>query len=243
MFGPGESDDTPGLRHGSRPAIGGDLGSDSMAPPTEVPDQRTGGRRSPGDHVVLRELWRGHVWYARPAIVVSDEPHLRMFFVPPHVTALVPVDDDGRTLRLYRDRWRLERQRRGDTGVLSFAFSDAAYAVMLMSGADGLVGYYVNLQAPLQPTRLGYDTTEHVLDVTITPDRSSWAWKDEDELAEAVAAGLFTEEDERSFRAWGERAVAHVIEQRAPFDRDWSGWRPDPSWTEPALPEDATAVD
>lgn len=207
---------------------------DATGTPEEVP-----ARRRRGEHVALRELWDGRVWYARPAIVVADEPDLRMFFVPPAVTALVPVDDGGRPLRLYADRWSLVPERRGDTGVLSFAFPEAPYAVIL--GVDR-AGFYVNLQAPLRPTAIGFDTVEHVLDATIAADRSSWAWKDEDELAEAVDRGLFTSDDERSFRRWGERAVAHVVERRPPFDRDWDEWRPEPTWTTPVLPDDATAV-
>jgi hypothetical protein len=199
--------------------------------------------RRPGDHVVLRELWRGRVWYVRPAIVVADGPDLRMFFVPPGVTALVPVDDDGTPLRLYTDRWSLRPERRGATGVLSFAFPDTAYAVILAYAREGTAPpYYVNLQSPLVPTSIGFDTIEHVLDVVIAPDRSAWRWKDEDELAEAVARGIFDADDAAAFRAWGERAIAHVVDRRPPFDRDWAGWRPDPSWTAPVLPPEATDV-
>jgi Protein of unknown function (DUF402) len=211
-----------------------------MEPPTDRP----GGipeRRAPGDHVVLRELWRNRVWYARPAIVVADEADLRMFYVPPRVPSLVPVDDEGSALRLYRDRWSLAEEPRGETRFLSFAFPDTAYAVILgWTPDDVFVGYYLNMQAPLQPSAQGFDTIEHILDAVVEPDRSSWEWKDEDELDEAVAFGMFTEEDAATFRGWGERAVAHVLESRPPFDRDWSGWRPDPAWTEPRLPPDAT---
>ncbi|HSL12065.1 MAG TPA: DUF402 domain-containing protein [Actinomycetota bacterium] len=199
-------------------------------------------RRHPGDHVVLRELWLGRVWYARPAIVVADAPALRMFYVPAGVTALVPVDDAGEALRLYADDWSLAEQRRGDAGVLSFAFPDVAYAVLhAYAPGGGTPAFYVNLQSPLVPSAIGYDTVEHVLDVVIAPDRSSWRWKDEDELAEAVARGIFSADDAATFRMWGERAVAHVRDRRSPFDRDWSDWRPDPSWTEPTLRADATA--
>ncbi len=165
-----------------------------------------------------------------------------MFYVPAAVTALVPVDDAGSPLRLYADEWSLVPERRGDVGVLSFAFPDAAYAVILAVGRGGPQGYYVNLQSPLMPTPLGFDTVEHVLDATIAPDRSSWAWKDEDELAEAVVRGIFTDAEARSFRAWGRRALARVLERRPPFDREWAGWRPDPSWDAPALPPNATAT-
>ena len=196
--------------------------------------------RRPGDHVVLREIWRNRVWYARPAIVVADRNDVRMFYVPPSVTALVPVDDAGSPLRLYADTWSLVPERRGDIGVLSFAFPDLAYAVILTVGPGATGGFYVNLQSPLAPTPLGYDTEEHILDATIAPDRSSWRWKDEDELAEAVTRGIFTPDEAATFRASGERGIRHVVERRPPFDREWDAWRPDPSWHDPVLPPDAT---
>src|SRR5947199_270658 len=78
--------------------------------------------------------------------------------------------------------------------------------------------YYVNLQTPLARSPAGFDLVEHILDVTIPADRSTWAWKDEDELAEAIEGGLFTEEDAAWFHYWGERAVEHILLREPPFD-------------------------
>src|SRR5205814_261751 len=94
-----------------------------------------------------------------------------------------------------------------------------------------------NLQAPLQPTSFGFDTTDYLLDVLVPPDRSTWTWKDEDELEEAVALGLFSPEDVREFRAEGERAAGAIIERKPPFDEPWEEWRPDPTWPAPELPD------
>jgi len=191
----------------------------------------------PGDPVAIREIWNGRVWYARPATVVRDDANITMLHVPPHVVAKEPVDADGRPLRIPTTNWDFRDTSRGDTFNLSFAFPDTPYSVILGFDASGsLREYYVNLQTPLQRSPAGFDTVEHLLDVTIPPDRRSWSWKDEDELAEAVAAGLFTEEDAAWFRYWGERAVEHVLLREPPFDEDWADWRPDPEWEEPALP-------
>jgi predicted RNA-binding protein associated with RNAse of E/G family len=94
--------------------------------------------------------------------------------------------------------------------------------------------WYVNLQAPLRRTPLGFDTVDHALDVIVELD-GSWAWKDEDELAEAVEQGLFTVEEAERFHADGERAIARILDREPPFDRDWSSWRPDPDWPMPTL--------
>lgn len=195
-------------------------------------------RRRSGEAVAIREIWNGRVWYARPAVVVLDEPNLQMFHVPAHVRCKTPVDTDGRPLRIPTDVWKLVDEDRGGNWNLSFAFPDTAYVVILgFDGAtDELLGYYVNLQTPLRRSPAGFDTVEHLLDVTIPADRSSWSWKDEDELAVALQRGLFTEEDEAWFRLWGERAVEHVLLREPPFDREWAGWRPDPGWMTPVLP-------
>src|SRR5512141_658749 len=81
----------------------------SLPDPTDVP------RRAPGDVVALREIWEGRVWYAWPAIVVLDEPNLRMLHVPAHAHCRQPVGPDGTALRLPADRWTLEEVERGPT--------------------------------------------------------------------------------------------------------------------------------
>ena len=191
----------------------------------------------PGATVAIRELWDGRVWYARPATVVRDEPNLTMLLVPPQVMAKEPVGTDGAALRIPTAAWTLRDVERADNWNLSFAFPDTPYAVILGYGTAGdLREYYVNLQSPLARTTTGFDLVEHILDVTIPPDRSTWAWKDEDELAEAIDGGLFTEEDAAWFHHWGERAVEHILLREPPFDEDWSSWRPDPAWPPPELP-------
>jgi hypothetical protein len=208
------------------------------ATPISVPEADLP-RHAPGDVVALREIWNGRVWYAWPAIVVLDEPNLRMLHVPAHARCRQPVDPDGTALRLPADRWSLAEVERGPTSMLSFAFPDTPYAVILgFDEAGTLLEYYINLERPLAPSPAGFDTVDHLLDVTIAPDRSAWSWKDEDELREAVDRGIFTEEDADWFRFWGERGVEHVLLREPPFDRDWSGWRPDPGWENVALPRD-----
>jgi hypothetical protein len=205
-------------------------------PPPSVPIEESM-RRERGDVVAIREIWRGKIWYARPAVVVRDEPNLTMLHVPPRAHCRVAVDEAGNELRLPTETWRLADIPRGDRWNVSFAFPDTPYAIIL--GYDEhsrLDTYYVNLQSPLHPSPPGYDLVEHILDVTIPPDRSTWSWKDEDELNEAVERGLFTAEDAAWFRHWGERAVEHVLLREPPFDQDWGDWRPDPAWVDVELP-------
>jgi len=191
----------------------------------------------PGDAIALRERWGDAIFEARAAIVVQDLPEQTMLFVPAHVVCAIGYDDEGVELRIPDRPWHLELRPRGDFGILSFAWPDTSYAILLLLNDDGSPrGWYVNLQTPLARTPVGFDTVDHALDVLIALDRSSWTWKDEDELAEAITLGLFTEADAASFRSWGERAIEHLVRRQPPFDVDWEDWRLDPAWPAPELP-------
>jgi hypothetical protein len=191
----------------------------------------------PGDAIAIREVWDGQVFEARPATVVQDLPLQTTLFVAPFVRCGVAIDDAGAELRFPDRPWHLYTRERGDFGVLSFAWPDTPYSILLLSEPDGSPrGWYVNLQTPLKRTLIGFDTVDHLLDVLIPLDRSSWEWKDEDELAEGVALGLFSEADVSRLYHWGERAVEHLVLRQPPFDADWEDWRLDPAWPVPQLP-------
>ena len=192
---------------------------------------------SRGDPIVLREVWHGRVFEARPTIVVQDDADQAMFFLPGGVLCGVPFGEGGRELRLPDRPWRLEVRPRGDQPILSFAWPDTPYSVLLWTAEDQRGTWYVNLQDPLRRTPIGFDTVDHALDVVIELDRSSWRWKDEEELAEAVRDGLFSEAEAVDFAAWGARAVERIASRQAPFDRDWADWEPDAGWPVPELPD------
>lgn len=195
--------------------------------------------------MALREIWRGRIWFARPAIVVEDRDEMTTFHVPSGIRFMQPVDDEGTYLKVYTDTWRLlDAPWTYPFFTVSFAFPQIPYGIIVGYESPGeLRDFYVNLQTPLRRTAIGFDYTDHLLDAVISADRRSWAWKDEDELEEAVSRGLFTTADAAWFRHWGERAVEHVLLGQPPFDRDWSTWRPDPAWDVPVLPEGWDVVD
>jgi predicted RNA-binding protein associated with RNAse of E/G family len=192
---------------------------------------------SQGDVVALREIWDGRVWTAYPAVVVEDDPSQQLLYIPLGAGLKYAVDQEGRELRLYADRWTLG-DHRATRHFLSFCWPDRRHAVLAVWDASwNFAGWYVNIETPLGRTATTYDYVDHCLDVLIPPDRSTWTWKDEDELEEAVALGIFSPANAEAFRAEGTAAVERIIGGEQPFDRDWSDWRPDPSWQRSHLPD------
>ena len=196
----------------------------------------TGRRWSAGDVVVLREVWRGRVWSARAVVVVQDADTASILYLPDRARwkaaarggELLRIPDGG--------AWELAERVWTKGPILSWAWPGVAHAVLLFFRPDWSAwNWYVNLQDPLRRTAMGFDTVDHVLDAIVEPD-GSWRWKDEDELAEALARGAFTPAQADAFRAEGERGVRRILHREPPFDRDWTTWRPDPSWPSAELP-------
>ena len=174
---------------------------------------------------------------ARPVRIVEDVPHRhRVFWFAPGSRWKNDPREHGE-IRFYEGPWELE-DKVLEGGVLSFAFPQTGYAVLMRSDAQGTFTHlYVNLQSALRRSPVGFDYTDHFLDVRIPVDRSSYEWKDEDELAEAVSRGMVSERSAHDIRWAGERAVEHVLLREPPFDLDWTPWRPDPGWEALSLPE------
>jgi uncharacterized protein len=163
--------------------------------------------------------------------VVRDVPgRYQAFYLAPGSRFLNDPRDHGE-VRFHEGPWELETVVR-DRPVLSFAFPETPYAVLLSWTARWeFRGYYVNIQSPLRPAEPGtFEYTDWFLDVRIPPALDTHEWKDEHELAEAVTRGLLTESEALEIRSSGERAIEHVMRRRPPFDDDWSSWRPDSSW-------------
>jgi Protein of unknown function (DUF402) len=163
--------------------------------------------------------------------VVRDIPGVyRAFYLAPGSRFMNDPRDHGE-VRFHDGPWELETVVR-DRPVLSFEFSETAYAVLLSwTPTWEFRGYYVNMQSPLRQAEPGtLEYTDWFLDVRIPPTLDVHEWKDEHELEEAVARDLVTPAEALEIRASGERAIEHVLDRRPPFDEDWSSWRPGSSW-------------
>jgi len=193
-----------------------------------------------GDEVVLREVWRGRFLAARPVRVVETTATHVAFSLAPGTAWKNDPRDHG-DVRFLDGPWALEDAVL-ERPVLSFSFPDRAYAVILIWDDGRLRHHYVNIESPLRAWDGGFDYSDWFLDVVIAPDRASYRWKDEDEVLHAIDRGLMTPAHAEAARAAGERAIEHVLGGEPPFDRDWSGWEPDPAWPLPLLPDDWDAA-
>ncbi len=192
-----------------------------------------------GDAVVMRDIWNGKISNARPVTVVRDSADLIALWTAPGTRWKVATKPDGRTARIPLDtHWDYRERVWTGGGVLHLMMPGAAHATWALwsEGNTRLIEWYVNLQEPVRRTRIGFDYTDHLLDLVISADFQKWHWKDQGELREACARGLLPLSKTQAIQEEGERVLASVMAGRPPFSTTWSDWSPDPTWPVPELP-------
>jgi hypothetical protein len=193
--------------------------------------------------VVLRSVDREKrvVEFAIPLTIVRQDERFIVLYLQPGTTWNIrsgrhggPRDrvllecDGGYSERTWRDTTVLMFQRFGDAHSFWLARDTATYR---------LAWWYINLEEPWRESAIGFDSRDNILDRWSGPD-GVWHWKDEDELAWAIAQGWVAAERDAQLRAEGERALERFRRRDPPLDEAWLDWRPDPTWTVPVLPDD-----
>ncbi len=208
-------------------------------------------QRHIGDVIVLRGVRQERIDFALPMFVVLNTPEQVALYYPAGTKAKSLRNSLGERptvqdlARHYtsrepeQDRLRLVDTTWIRTDVLMLVKPGMAHAIYLMrdAGWGNLIRWYVNLQDPLRRTPIGYDTWDHLLDIEIRPDRTGWRWKDEEDLAEAVAAGLLTIDEALAARKEGEKVIRILEQNQPPFCDGWENWSPPKTWGIPLLPE------
>jgi predicted RNA-binding protein associated with RNAse of E/G family len=180
--------------------------------------------------VLFRSLFRGRLLYCTPGWLLEET-------AAQVVTALVP---GAQTLQLVTPRAKVIRavaDCREQTAIVPWHTNrvvwlmpfNAAHAIghFWNEASNQFLGYYINLQAPLRRTSVGFDSCDHVLDIVIAPD-GSWRWKDEDEFEEAIQVGLFSPAEAADVRAEGERVIGGLP---GLLPTGWENWRSPPHWS------------
>ncbi|CAO5237383.1 DUF402 domain-containing protein [Frankia sp. AgKG'84/4] len=199
---------------------------------------------TPGEIVVHRSFTTKRLVFVRTGHVVGhDERGLRLW-IPHGCPMAVELSADGRGLR---DMPFAEWIRQPTVMTTSVWRGPNIFMLVPSQGANSVwwfwdwqgrfVRWYINLEQPATTWRrdglLGVDTTDHDLDVWVTPEHQ-WEWKDEHELAERLAyPGHYWVADPAAVRAEGERLLRLVEAGAFPFDGTWTDFRPDPAWGMP----------
>lgn len=191
---------------------------------------------SAGDPVTVREVWQGKIWTVRALTAVRDDPDLIALYQPAGAPWKRPYSLEGRSIRVPDQPWELRDDTLTDDALRLIVPGEAHSTLLIWRDWD-LICWYINLEEPFRRSPIGFDYMDQTLDIVVEPNMSSWRWKDEDELEDAMAQGILTPDQARSIRAEGERAIQRLLARSPPFDERWEHWRPDPAWRRPEINE------
>ena len=164
--------------------------------------------------------------------VVEDTASWSALYLPPKTPW--PHAKEGKTIRLPTDEWTLDGGPWTSGDVLYLVKPGTGYsAIAFWDEVRNFDHWKINLEEPVRRTPLGFDYMDQPLDIIVIGDRSTWRWKDEDELRQAQALGIFTADQVDELYQRGERAMRSMLANEPPFDRGWETWQLDPTWCVP----------
>ncbi|MBX6751771.1 MAG: DUF402 domain-containing protein [Micromonosporaceae bacterium] len=201
---------------------------------------------APGE-VLVRRYWRGghlqRLYLVR--VAADDERGLRLWFPAgsPWWRRSAPDEDEAAEHDAPADtaRGRLVRQVSTGPDVLVWLPEQAPYAVSWLWDDGHFAGWRVTLEEPYVRWAdrgcAGVDTVDHSVDLVVRPDHT-WRWQARGEHGQPVAVDPLDRAHPQAaqVRPTAERLVKLVEARQFPFDGTWRGFRPDASWTVPALP-------
>lgn len=183
-------------------------------------------RWQPGDHIVRREVWGERVWTGLPMWVVEDSDDVLALYLP--TGAPVGFASGAWPIATERHPWDVgERPVWKGHGVLHLHRPADPYCVIVFwTGPERKFSHwYVNFQAPYRRSGIGIETLDHVLDILIQPN-GEWTYKDAEEIDEAVALGLYSEEEAGRVRADAERVGRMITSGDQWWSSEWAAWTP-----------------
>jgi hypothetical protein len=179
----------------------------------------------------MRGVWRNKVYSIFPVRVAQDSSGWAALCLPRQAIALYPHTREGAPVRIPVDEWVLDGGSWEGGDVLYLVHVGVGYTFTGWWEDDHLFGgWKIDLVEPVRRTPLGFDYMDQLLDIIVSADRSTWRWKDEDEVSEAQARGIFTAEQVRDLYRRGESALQSIQLNEPPFDGGWETWRPNPAW-------------
>ncbi|MFN8400342.1 MAG: DUF402 domain-containing protein [Anaerolineales bacterium] len=193
-----------------------------------------------GQIIIIREIWQNKIYSAVPLRIVEDTETWAALYLPPRTPCLWPVTEKGDAMRIPKDEWILKREKWTTSDVLYIVQPGSGYTAVMFWNNDYIFhSWKLNLEKPMHRTSHGFDYMDQMLDIIVSADRRTWRWKDEDEVIEAQALGVLTAKQAKDLYKLGEQALQTLLSNKAPFNKNWENWKPDPEWRTPLeLPSD-----
>jgi hypothetical protein len=192
--------------------------------------------RLAGENAILRGVGKKVLW-AFPTTVVQDTSELIALYMPAGVLGKNVKQKPTPKEYLVEEKINIFDCQWNRTDVLFLIVPGDSFSTYVMwdTGTKNLDCWYVNLQEPIRRTKIGFDTMDNTLDVVISPDMTTWNWKDGDEFTEAQTVGYYSAEKAREIWAEGERAVKLITSERRSMYEKWVTWQASPEWSIPKL--------
>ena len=179
--------------------------------------------------VALREIWRGRVWKARPAIVVRDDESLVGLWTPAGLPVLIADTGSG----IPSASWRLvPLAAEWDALRLSVPGSRRVHVALWRNGAFD--GWKIDVVRPLRRFDVGFEYLDLELDVRLPPGGDA-SIVDEDEFVESQRRGVIDGLEAVVVRREAEAALAALRRREPPIGDGRAPQRPVVSGT-PRLP-------
>jgi hypothetical protein len=203
---------------------------------------------NPGETSVLRGIFNERVWLAQSVIILKDTLEETILLLMPGARCAYPegywrwkhgdYSQGNRWQDVKHNSWRLREFGWLNNRFLIFLNPGKYYAIYSIwrQATDQFQGYYIDFQLPFTRTNLGFDTFDLELDIVIDP-QFNWAWKDEHEYRDGIQAGVLQNKWIEAIEMAKPEALARIEGRQYPLDGSWLDWRPDPSWSPPALPD------
>jgi len=112
----------------------------------------------PGDQLLIRHVTLGRVVFAMPATVAAADDSELVLWVAPETPCIYPIGSDADRQVRPPGSWELRERQWYGAGVLHRFREGDAHSLMHIWDDNGrFTAWYVNLQQPFRPSRLGVD--------------------------------------------------------------------------------------
>ena len=205
---------------------------------------------TPGQSILVREIWQSKIWTARPTILVRDNSELIALYVPANIHCKRRYGINGNHITIderKNNTWTLQDIIQSNSYYyIRLTIPGESYSVLLFWNCNNnnLRYWYINLEDPVNPmrrTKLGFDLCDQILDIIVESNLKDWRWDDEDELQEAIEVGLISPEQAEALYVKGAEVRDLIMSGKSVFN-SWATWKPDPSWNVPVLPDNWDVV-